>query len=440
MQCDVAIIGGGLSGLTASIFAAEAGHAVTLIERSSKLGGRAGSVVRRGSVFNIGPHALYRRGAAMETFRQLGIHVGGGSPPLGGIVATEAGMQSMPSDPGRLLMSKLLTPAGKAAFGKLMLTLPRQRHWPEGMPWQAWLEARFPRDRGARQLLLALGRLWTYTDCPELIDAGALLRQAKIGLSGALYVHGGWQSIVDALRERAVAAGVTIVQAAADAIDQNNGAVAGVVLTNGERMETKAVIAAVPPAEVVRLLGPGQRALAEWHATATPAYASCLDVTLAEIPAPRRTLAVHLERPLYFSNHSAVARLSTSGHHVLHVLKYQRTAAAMEPVHDRRELEDWLDQLQPGWRKHVVTMRFLPQVTVAHDVPTVGRAPVGVADTGVAGAFVAGDWVGGVGMLADRAVASSRQAAARAISLLMQGEDHEQTDDRQGVKRRRAAV
>lgn len=233
MTRDVVVIGGGLSGLTAAVLAAQAGRGVTLVERSGKLGGRARSVYRQGSVLNIGPHALYRQGHALAVLRRLGIDVAGGVPPIGGVVAASDGLHDMPASLGLLLKFKLLTARSKLVFGGLMGTLPRRR-------------------------------LWSYVDCPDRLDAGAMLRQGQIGLGGVVYVHGGWQRLVDQLRDRAQAAGVTIGHGAVDRIEMEGRAVAGVTLATGERIDAAAVIAAVPPAEARRLLGPDRNGPVAW--------------------------------------------------------------------------------------------------------------------------------------------------------------------------------
>ena len=77
MKCenysDVVVIGGGLGGLTASIYAARLGRRVTLLERSRLLGGRARTDRKDGFHANLGPHALYRGGPAMRILKELGL-------------------------------------------------------------------------------------------------------------------------------------------------------------------------------------------------------------------------------------------------------------------------------------------------------------------------------------------------------------------------------
>src|SRR5215510_9199481 len=62
IRSNVAVIGGGLAGLTAANFLARAGFQVTLFEKSGAIGGRARTDVEQGFHFNLGPHALYCSG------------------------------------------------------------------------------------------------------------------------------------------------------------------------------------------------------------------------------------------------------------------------------------------------------------------------------------------------------------------------------------------
>ncbi|WP_167568687.1 FAD-dependent oxidoreductase [Brevibacillus migulae] len=77
---EVAIIGGGIAGLVASIELAQAGKSVVLFEKSSQLGGRAISVKKNGAVFDLGSHAIIKGGALHDIFQDLGIRMEGGSP------------------------------------------------------------------------------------------------------------------------------------------------------------------------------------------------------------------------------------------------------------------------------------------------------------------------------------------------------------------------
>lgn len=68
----VAVIGGGIGGLTAAGELARAGHRVTLFEAAATVGGKAQVVVDRGLVFDTGPTLLTMPAVVRETFRRLG--------------------------------------------------------------------------------------------------------------------------------------------------------------------------------------------------------------------------------------------------------------------------------------------------------------------------------------------------------------------------------
>src|SRR5215208_2209389 len=83
-QSPVVVVGGGISGLVSAALVAKAGRSAVLLEKASAIGGRATTRNRHGFLFNLGPHALYRKGVLSQTLRQLGVEVTGSVPEGGG--------------------------------------------------------------------------------------------------------------------------------------------------------------------------------------------------------------------------------------------------------------------------------------------------------------------------------------------------------------------
>jgi phytoene dehydrogenase-like protein len=150
--------------------------------------------------------------------------------------------------------------------------------------------------------------------------------------------------------------------------------------------------------------------------------AACLDLALERLPRPQQRFALDLDDALYFSVHSAAARLGPEGVAVVHVMKYLQSEANESPESHQAELETLLDRVQPGWRSHVITQRYLPSMTVAFDIPRasdgglLGRPSAEVANR--PGVLLAGDWVGPAGQLADASAASAERAAHLALAAL----------------------
>src|SRR6185503_15809836 len=90
-ELPVVVIGGGIAGLVSAALIGQAGLPVVVLERTSAVGGRAATREKNGYFFNLGPHALYRRGVLRQTLKQLGVDVRGGVPTGNGGFAIAGG-------------------------------------------------------------------------------------------------------------------------------------------------------------------------------------------------------------------------------------------------------------------------------------------------------------------------------------------------------------
>ena len=70
---DCAILGGGISGLTAAYYLKKAGHSVVILESSERLGGVIQSGEREGFLLEWGPNSTYAQEAVTKLSSQLGI-------------------------------------------------------------------------------------------------------------------------------------------------------------------------------------------------------------------------------------------------------------------------------------------------------------------------------------------------------------------------------
>ncbi len=420
-RVDVAVVGGGLAGLTAATILARGGRQVVLFEKARTVGGRAVTHAHGDFRFNIGPHALYKAGPGIKILRALGVQFSGGTPAVSGAYAIDAGVKhTLPGGFVSLLTTGLLRLPAKLELARLLGTVQKiDTDAIQRVSVRTWLDGTI-RQPGVHRLLQALLRLSTYANDPERQSAGAALAQLQDAVrSGVMYLDGGWQGLVDGLRDTARAAGVHIESGVRIASIEHDTAVRGVQLADGTRMAARAVVVAAAPGDAAALL-PASAALREWSAAAIPIKAACLDVALSRLPQPRATFALGIDQPLYFSVHSAVAKLAAPGGATIQLAKYLVPDHATDPKADERELEAILDLLQPGWRDAVVERRFLPSMVVYNALVTAATGGVagrpGPVVPDIDGAYVAGDWVGSEGLLADASLASAAQAAQLIIA------------------------
>jgi hypothetical protein len=183
------------------------------------------------------------------------------------------------------------------------------------------------------------------------------------------------------------------------------------VLAAGGGLRASAVVLATPPQEAARLLESAGITPPAGAVGAIPVRLATLDVALARLPRAGNRFLLGIDRPLYFSVHSAAARLAPPGAALVHVSKYLRGDES-DPAADRAELETLLDELQPGWRSELVHAQYLPRIVVAErlDVASEGGAEgrPSAAVSELPGVFLAGDWVQGGSWLADASLGSAR--------------------------------
>lgn len=413
LPADVAVIGGGLAGLSTAALLGQGGRRVVLFEKAPTLGGRARTQRRGDALFNLGPHALYRAGAMDKVLAELGVEVKGKRPPVSGFALAGGKAHTMPSGFLSLLTTRLLPPAAKLELAGFLTKLPQVDPTPlAAVGVGEWLGAMLRRP-AARAMVQALFRLSTYEDDPGQ-SAGAAVAQVQLALgAGVLYVDDGWQSLADGIAAKARSAGVEVRAGVAVRAIEHGAAARSLRLDDGSSVACRHVVIAGAPTDVVRLVptladGPLGRA------AATPAvYMATLDLALRQLPRPDATFAIGVDTPHYFSVHTAAARLAPAGTAVLHAARYGddgRDPAAVE-----RELEALVDRLQPGWRAVCTERRFLPHLVVANAGVAAargglaGRPSVRVQE--IDGLWLAGDWVGSEGVLADASGASAARVA-----------------------------
>ncbi|MEM8934119.1 MAG: FAD-dependent oxidoreductase [Acidobacteriota bacterium] len=414
---SVTVVGGGLAGLTAAAELATAGRAVTVFEAADQLGGRATTREHGRFRFNLGPRALYARGAGRRILERLSVPYRGHPPALDRPLAwIDDTLAPLPSDFWSLVTCRWMSWRERLDAARFLAGLGRVD--PRALCGQTaaeWL-ADCVRHPASRRLADALLRLATYSNQPESLDASVAARQLQLAFrGGVLYLDGGWRTLVDGLRSVAVAAGARIetgrriVRVAATPTGSWSCCTAA-----GDTVAASAVVLAVGPRQADRLLGAVSEDAdddddsARYAAACRPVFAACLDVALDRLPRPERTFVQGIDRPLYVSVHSAAADLAPEGGALLHALRYLRDGERPSRDAIRDELESVLDRVQPGWRDHLVERQLLPHMRVCHDLPSPerDRAAVRVDD----GLMVAGDWVGPE-LLADASITSGYRAA-----------------------------
>jgi len=415
---DVIIIGGGFAGLTTAALLARSGKTVTLFEHSSReIGGRARTAEIDGFYFNQGPHALFLTDATDTILKELGITYTGGIPAGKGYLISGGKKREIAGDYSSWL-------SGKSDYGSQFFISPTKIDFSqlESVTEQEWLDKNI-HDINDAEIIKTIIRLNTYANDPDIQSIGPVLHQIYVAsqAGGVMYLDGGWQTLVDGLLTVAKNANARIVMGKkAIKVKRTDSSGWQVLLDNKTEVSAKAVVIAAGPNDAYSLFDDNERpdVLSKAAKEAKPIRLVCLDVALSSLPDKDTLFALGVDRPLYFSVHSAYAKLAPKDGALIHVAKYLGTSIQPKPREDQPELEEFLDLLQPGWRQVLVKKRPLPNMVVSNALVTAAEGGLGGRpDTKIAeNLYIVGDWVGKEGIVSNASVASAKRASQQILN------------------------
>ncbi len=293
----VVIIGGGITGLAAAhrLQRLDASVAITVLERSARLGGRIRTERRDGFILELGPDIfLSSKPRGIGLCQELGVPAVGTDPELRGsylerkgtLHRLPEGMSGLvPTRVGPVFRSSLLSPGAKLRFA-LHSIIPRRRRKADES-----IAAFFTRrvGRGAYEQLIdpVLGgiyggdgnRLSIQATFPNLLQAtrwSPAAGDAPSKMGPFLSLEGGMQTLTDSL-EAGLAKAHIALEAPVSAIRRDHDAY--VVLTRKEAFDADAIILATPAQAAASIIAPLDAALAE--EVGTIPYGSVITLAMA---------------------------------------------------------------------------------------------------------------------------------------------------------------
>jgi phytoene dehydrogenase-like protein len=420
---DVVVVGGGLTGLTASIYLAEAGLSVVLIEKAKSLGGKASTVNKKGALINMGVHALYHGGVTEEILNELNVKLEGNFPSQSGASASiiwNNKVYKLPTNLSQFISAQLFTFSEKIEMVHIMMKLRKINTERLGaISLKEWAEKEISKPT-VRNVIYSISRANSFVPYPELHLAGPAIRQLQRTFNGqGFYVDNGWGQIIDKLKEKAIGLGVTIIRKNVIEIIHDKK-VQQICFADGTTMDTNTVlVSAGGLKETCKLIKEVEKtSLQKWYHESHPIIAACLDIVLRQLPDSSRDFVAGfwIDQPIFFNNPTLFAKHGREDVVIIHVTKHLGSEDA-NPTRDKQELEHAMDTVHPRWREEEIDRQFLPRITVTHDFCSVdkfGRI-LGPEVPEIEGLYVAGDWTENGEMLTDAVFASARRAARTII-------------------------
>jgi phytoene dehydrogenase-like protein len=410
VKYDVAIVGGGLAGLTAAIYAAKAGKKTIVLEQQEQIGGRAITKKKNGAYFDLGGRALFKS-SAVEIWKELEVEFDVKEPSLDAFGIWKGKKFTLPVGLMSLLKTSLLSFKGKLEIATWLTKLEKlDTNQLNKISLRDWIEENIQNPM-ARNILYTYLRSSSYVLEPELQIAGPYLKQLQNSLKGVLYPEKGWGTMVEKLQKKAIENGVSFLTGnKVVRVEHQNSQVQSVQCADGRKVVTSNVILATSPTIAHKLIPHADStALQLWKDQAKPITAACLSVALRRLPIPKNQFIYGIDQPILFSNQSRTVYLSDNGDQVIHLVKYQGIQTDVKK--DEQDLEQFLELVQPGWRNELVARQYLPKIIVTHDFMHIKRKiNPGPNVPELKGLYVAGDWATHGEVLAEAAVASAKRA------------------------------
>jgi phytoene dehydrogenase-like protein len=378
---NIAVVGGGIAGLTAAIACAEGGAHVTLLEAHKELGGRARSADGPYKA-NFGPHVLYKDGPFWSWLSERGI-----LPPYAGV----------PIAPIRFRWQGKVrrTPPLGAVPSVLRL---RGREAPVDLDFRTWAQ-READERTAAMLSAAAGVLTFHHDPGSLSAAFVWPHSVRALLTPpppARYAIGGWSALVAAMQRRARELGVAV--------------------ETGVRAQELPE----PPVIVATELGDARTLLDDETLTWTSGHTVCLDVALRHRRGDPFAVS-DMDEAGWIERFTAADRsLAPDGEELIQAQMPIRPSESAE--HACARLERLMDASLPDWRERETWRRrqVMDARSGALDMPGQSWRDRPSVDRGN-GVYVAGDMVAAPGLLSEVAWASAVEASRLALAAASAG-------------------
>ncbi|PZD93943.1 amine oxidase [Paenibacillus sambharensis] len=433
----IAVIGGGLAGLTAAAYLSEQPTVTgVLFERSPQLGGRAFTYEKAGFTLNYGAHAVYGLDRHTISVMEKELQLSFGSRQVDKrkvMYEKHDQLSPAPLDFVNLMKTDILSPRQKMRFAAeitaIITNIHQLKHYPTLGHYLADSEA----DENVKEL-------WEHLVCSNFFITPEDARKVPghviskyyhnlfLSQRPVNYILGSWAVITNQLKSKMEQSGrwELAMQEGVDGIRYEGGRY---VLTTKLREESfDNIVFAMPVQQIIKLLNdtpwePFMTPYANNKATEVMVY----DVGLSQVVARPFSYISDMNNKLFITDVSATDHtLVPEGGQLLQGVAYLSddfdTEQERKAYLDERtaRMEALFDKHYPGWRDAIAVKRVSKKAMVQSVKNIAGNKllPVRIENMPF---YFCGDGCQGKGELAERAFSSARDAAAKLASAARAG-------------------
>lgn len=414
---DVAIVGGGLAGLSSAAYLAKHGKKVLLLERGT-LGGRAVTLKLKDFSFNFGAHAIYGRDTSVlrQFEKEIGINIEWKDfQPHKAKYDLGDDLTDVPANVSGLFRTKVIKGRDKLKFTfEIFKTLIRAEKGHPHMTIKKWMEEqKISKDVAEMMLILASSNF--FTNEPEKIRSDVFFDYYSRLFSThkpVAYIGGGWQALIDEFVRVIEENGGTIVtKAKVDQVIMDQDRMVQ-VHTSKDSYRADDFIFCMAPKEIAKMVqGTKIEHSINQYATYEPSYVFVYDVGLAQrIDVPYSYIYDRQHKmfitDISYYDESCVPK----GGQMLQAIAYMK----QEEIGDKEVTERYQKQIEAlydkhfsGWRDHLVVPRISKRAVAQEIKWVIHQNPMPIYFPEYRNLFFAGDWCQGKGQLSELSFSSA---------------------------------
>jgi len=430
----IAIIGGGLAGLTAAAYLSNSpGTEGTVFERSPQIGGRAFTYEKSGFTLNYGAHAVYGidRHTLHNMENELGLQFQSKQVDKRKVVyAKHEALTAAPLDFVNIMKTEVLTKREKIRFiSEVAAVIGNLHQLRKHRSLGEYLE-----QSHASQ---DVKELWEHLVCSNFFIGPEDARRVSgeviadyyhnLFLSGrpVSYILGSWSTITNQLRSKVEASEKwdIALKEPVESIRVENGKYILNTKTR-EALEFDQVVLAMPVQQVGKLLETTSwnQAL-EPYKNNTANEVLVYDIGLSKVVSRPFHYISDMDNKLFISDVSATDHtVAPAGGQLLQGIAYLNDDSLSEDEKKKylddkvQQMEKLFDTYYPGWREvtEVKRMSKKAMVSSVKNIVTNRLLPLQLPDVPL---FFCGDGCEGKGELAERAFSSGRAVAKQLLSI-----------------------
>jgi phytoene dehydrogenase-like protein len=405
----VIVVGAGLGGLFTAGLLAGRGHQVTVVERSSIVGGRSHVLKKEGFTLSYGAHAILAPKSHLvnSIFKELNINLKYTKPSFSKFkVFSNGKVLSTPLGTGAFTSPAINGLTNHFVFFKKFLQMVKSKPtFADDVTVEDWINQNI-KDASVAKVLKAYVALSVYDGALDCYSMNSFVELTNIEYSNIdAFLYAGYDELLEQLKKQIINSGGTIhLGCKVEEVVIEEGKVIG-VKTSDQILYADKVVLNLPPQSLANVIQ-YEPLIQELDSILkqSPQFVYVYDIMLSKSIRKDITNLLDLDEYVYINDYTLnVPSSVTNNGQLLTCLKFLTKQEQLNDQHAEQSkisIERILDSVYTGWRNHTVGTRMINRAMVNGIARHKGNKLIPFNSKSVESLYFVGDATAGRGGLA----------------------------------------